>query len=383
MKIGVPKEVVQSERRVAATPDTVQRLVDKGLEVLVQAGAGVYAHFTDDVYRQAGAQVIDSAQELYGQADVVLKVQPPEEWEVEWFKPESNLVSLLRPYENQGRIEALNQRKVSCFSLELIPRISRAQSMDVLSSQANLAGYKAVLMAAERYNAVFPMLMTAAGTVRPARLLVLGVGVAGLQAIATAKRLGAVVLAYDIRSAAKEQVQSLGARFVELDVGIENGEGSGGYARELTEEERRLQQEKLSEIMKQQDIIITTAAVPGRPAPKLISAETVRGMSPGSVIIDLAAESGGNCELTQPGEEIMEGDVLIVGKQNIPSLLATESSRLISRNILNFVQILLDENGNLAVDTNDEIVAASLLAHEGTLVHPLFAKTTDEQSSET
>jgi len=359
---------------MAVSPETIGRLKGKGFSVLVQAGAGLGASIIDSDLAAAGAEIAADAASLYAKADIVAKIQPPTTAEADLLKEGATLVSLLRVYENRPLLERLGQRKVTSYALELVPRITRAQSMDILSSQANLAGYKAVLIAADAYTGLFPMLMTAAGTVRAARVLVIGAGVAGLQAIATARRLGAVVSAFDIRAAVKDQVKSLGAEFVEIDLGIKDGEGKGGYARELNDEERKRQVELLGEVVKKQDIVITTAAVPGRPAPKLISAAAARGMKPGSVIVDLAAESGGNCELTRPDETIREGETTIIGTFNLPSLVAREATNLFARNVMNFLFNLQTEPGTIAMKSDDEIVKGSLVTHAGRIVHPTLTK---------
>jgi len=371
MNIIVLKEYADGENRVAATPETVSKLISKGFTVNVESGAGQLAGWSDEEFIKSGGIVLEF-EKLFQKAGIYLAVQVPNRETIRRFPESSILVSLFKPVENKSLAADLNARKISAFSLELVPRITRAQSMDVLSSQANLAGYKAVLLAAHHYGRLFPTLMTAAGTVKAARLLVIGAGVAGLQAIATAKRLGAVVSAFDIRSASKEQVQSLGASFVEIDLGLSDGEGKGGYARELTANERTRQVELLGKVIEKQDIVITTAAVPGRPAPKLIAASTVNAMRHGSVIVDLAAESGGNCELTHPGDVIVHKGVTLIGTTNIPSLLAPEASALFARNVMNFVLNLKNKEGQFYIDRNDEIVAGTLLTYGGEVVHSLF-----------
>ncbi len=372
MIIGIPKETASDERRVATSPDTVSRLKGKGFSVLIETGAGQTAHFSDESFVKSGAEIAGDRQELFAKADIIAKIQAPSQDEIELFKEGQILVCSLDAYNNKELIQQLAHKKVTTFALELVPRISRAQSMDILSSQANLAGYKAVLMAANAYNGLFPMFMTAAGTVRAAKVLVLGAGVAGLQAIATAKRLGAIVSAFDIRSAVKEEIQSLGAKFVELDLGIGDMQDEGGYARELTDDERKKQSELLGKFMEKMDIVITTAAIPGRPSPKLIMEETVKNMREGSVIVDLAAEGGGNCVLTEPGQTVSPYGVRIIGTLNLPSLLSTEASNLFARNILNFLNNMLDTEGKLEVNPEDEIIAGSLITHQGETVHPNF-----------
>ena len=350
---------------MALVPEVVRKLVDQGLEVIVEAGAGSAAGFTDQAFREAGAEVVAGPGSVLGDADVVLKVQAPSIEEVRLMKPRSTLISFLQPATQAAVVQALAQQGVTAFSLELLPRISRAQSMDALSSQASLAGYKAVIMAADQLGKFFPMLMTAAGTIAPARVLVLGAGVAGLQAIATARRLGAVVEAYDVRPAVKEEVQSLGARFIELE--LEAQEGQGGYAREQSEEFLGRQRALLGERVGAADVVITTAAVPGRRAPVLVTAEMVRGMRPGSVIVDLAAETGGNCELTAPGKVIEVGAVVIDGTLNVPSTVPLHASQLYARNVTNLLQHLL-EDGRVKVDFEDEITKGCCVTYQGEIV---------------
>jgi NAD(P) transhydrogenase subunit alpha len=346
-------------------PDVAKRLVALGLEVAVESGAGVGAGFADDAYRDVGAELVAGPGSVLGAADVVLKVQPPTLDEVRLMKSRSVLLSFLQPATQADVVEALAQQGVTAFSLELLPRISRAQSMDALSSQASLSGYKATLMAANRLGKFFPMLMTAAGTIAPARVLVLGAGVAGLQAIATARRLGAVVEAYDVRPAVKE-VQSLGARFVELE--LEAQEGRGGYAGQQSEDFLARQRQLLAERVAAADVVITTAAIPGRRAPILVTAEMVRGMRPGSVIVDLAAETGGNCESTSPGRVVEVGGVAIDGTLNVPSTVPFHASQLYSRNLFNLLQHLLKE-GKVEIDFKDEITRGCCLTYRGEIVH--------------
>jgi H+-translocating NAD(P) transhydrogenase subunit alpha len=353
VKIGVPKETAAGERRVALGPDAVGRLVSDGFEVLVEAGAGGAAYFDDASYQEAGAGLVTS---VYRDADVVVKVQKPSAEEVAALREGTVLIGFLEPLTDQETTRRLGERGVTAFAMESIPRITRAQSMDALSSQSTVSGYKAVLLAAERLPRFFPMLMTAAGTVTPAKVLVLGAGVAGLQAIATSHRLGAVVWGYDVRPVVKEQVESLGASF--LDVGIVGEETEGGYARELTTEELQRQQQALEERIPEFDAVITTALVPGRPAPKLIPASAVAAMSAGSVIVDLAAETGGNCELTEPGEEVVREGVTIVGFTNLPSTMPAHASQLYSRNVTALLTHLAPE-GELRLDFEDEITAGA------------------------
>jgi NAD(P) transhydrogenase subunit alpha len=360
MRLGVPKETASGERRVALVPDAAARMVKEGVDVLVEAGAGESAGFADEAYRDAGASV-GSREEALG-ADVVVKVQKPSPDEMGLLREGAVVIGFLQPLTDSEGIERLAARGVTAFAMESIPRISRAQSMDALSSQANVGGYKAVLIAAERLPKFFPMLTTAAGTVAPARVLVLGAGVAGLQAIATARRLGAVVSAFDVRPAVKEQVESLGATFLELGVRAE--EAAGGYATELTPEHQAQQQRELSERIADMDVVITTAAIPGRPAPKLIPAEAVKRMRGGSVIVDLAAETGGNCELTVPGEEVVREGVSIVGTFNLPSTMATHASQLYARNVTSLLELLVSD-GELKLDFDDEVVAGACVARPG------------------
>src|SRR5438132_3332827 len=330
MNIGVPKETAANERRVALTPEVAGRLAKSGWAVLVERGAGEAASFGDESYGTAGATLVAAA-EVFGQSDVVLKVQPPSIDETRRCREGAALVASFQPSAERETVSQLAARKVTAFGLALLPRITRAQAMDVLSSQATVAGYKAVLLAAVATGRLFPMLVTAAGTLTPARVLVLGAGVAGLQAIATARRLGGVVWGFDVRPAVKEQVESLGAKF--LDLGVSGEETAGGYAAELTPEQQAQQQAELEKRLPDYDAVITTAAIPGRPAPKLIPAAAVRAMRPGSVIVDLAAETGGNCELTEPGREVVREGVLIVGLLNLPSEMPADASRLYARNV--------------------------------------------------
>ena len=366
MKVGTPKESAPDERRVALVPDTVTRLAQAFLEMNVESGAGAAAYITDDAYRQAGAQIVENAPALLGEADAVLKVEAPTVGEVNLIKSGAVLISFLQPATQGDIVRALAKQGVTAFSLELVPRISRAQSMDALSSQASVAGYKAVLMAAGRLGKFFPMMMTAAGTIPPARVLVMGAGVAGLQAIATARRLGAVVSAYDVRPAVKEEVQSLGATFIEL--ALETQEGEGGYAREQSEEFLRKQRELIGEHVAKSDVVITTAAVPGRRAPLLVTGEMVKGMRPGSVIVDLAAETGGNVELTQVGKDVEVGGVTIIGTRNVPSTMPLHASQLYARNVANLLLHLV-KDGAIVLDFEDEITKGCCVTHGGEIVN--------------
>jgi proton-translocating NAD(P)+ transhydrogenase subunit alpha len=354
--VGVPTESADGERRVALVPESVSRLGKDGISVVVQAGAGERAGFPDDEYREAGAAVADP-----WQAEVVAMVQKPGEQEIASLRDGVVLIAFLQPLTDREGIDRLAERGVIAFAMESIPRITRAQPMDALSSQATVAGYKAVVVAAERLPRFFPMLMTAAGTVAPAKALVLGAGVAGLQAIATARRLGAVVSAFDVRPVVREQVESLGATF--LDLGVVGEETEGGYARELTEDEQRRQQEELERRIPEFDVVITTALVPGRPAPKLIPAAAVVAMRPGSVIVDLAAETGGNCELTEPGSEVVREGVTIVGHTNLPSTMPAHASQLYARNVTALLGHLVSE-GELRLDWDDEITAGTCVTRK-------------------
>jgi NAD(P) transhydrogenase subunit alpha len=372
MRIGVPAETRPGETRVAATPETVKKLAAGGKhQLLVQSGAGVNAAVPDADYQAAGATIVAPAADLYAQSDIVLKVRAPEAGELASLKRGSILIGLLNPYDGAA-IDALAKTGVAGFAMEWLPRITRAQAMDVLSSQANIAGYKAVLLAANEYGRFMPMLMTAAGTVKAARVLVMGAGVAGLQAIATAKRLGAVIEAFDVRPAVKEQVESLGAKFVEVamtDEEKKQAETAGGYAREMSEDYKRRQGELVHERAKAADIVITTALIPGRPAPVLIRADTVKAMKPGSVIVDLAVEQGGNCPLSERDRIVVKHGVKIVGLANLPALVGADASSLYARNLLNFINLLVDpKSGELKLDREDEVIAGSLVCIDGQVV---------------
>jgi NAD(P) transhydrogenase subunit alpha len=358
MRIGVPKEIAPGERRVALVPEVVSRLTGSGFDVLVEKGAGESAAFPDAAFADAGASLVDS---VYGQAEAIVKVQGPTAEEAGRLRRGDVLIGFLQPLTDREGIDRLAAAGVVAFAMESIPRITRAQPMDALSSQATVSGYKGALLAAERLPKFFPMLTTAAGTVPPAKVLVLGAGVAGLQAIATARRLGAVVSGFDVRPVVKEQVESLGATF--LDLGIRGEETAGGYATELTPEQQAQQQAALEERLPDYDVVITTAAIPGRPAPKLIPASAVRAMRPGSVIVDLAAETGGNCELTRPGEVVVEGGVTIVGFTNLPSTMPTHASQLYARNVAALLTHLAPE-GELKLDFTDEITAGACVTRK-------------------
>lgn len=369
MRIGIPAETRPGETRVAATPETVKKLASKH-QVVVQAGAGLHAAATDAAYAAAGA-TIGSAQEAF-QADMVLKVRAPNETERASMRPGTILIGMLNPFDRDN-VAAMAASGLTAFALEAAPRISRAQSMDVLSSQANIAGYKAVMLAANTYQRFMPMLMTAAGTVKAARVLIMGVGVAGLQAIATAKRLGAVIEASDVRPPVKEQVESLGAKFIDVpfitDEEREIAQGVGGYARPMPADWIRRQGELVHERAKLADIIITTALIPGRAAPILISEATVQAMKPGSVIVDMAIEQGGNCPLTELGKTVVKHGVYIIGEPNLAALVAADASALYARNVLDFLKLVIDKEDKFVIDREDEIVRATLLCHDGDVTH--------------
>jgi H+-translocating NAD(P) transhydrogenase subunit alpha len=378
MKVAVVKERRAHERRVAASPDTVKRMTTMGLDIVAEGGAGEGAGFTDAAFAAAGAAIVANAEAAVGDADLVLKVQRPliggdgSIDELHLMKRGAALIGMLQPLQNPGDAEAYAGAGISAFAMELVPRITRAQAMDVLSSQANLAGYKAVIDAADEFNRAFPMMMTAAGTIKAARVLVMGAGVAGLQAIATARRLGAIVSATDVRAAAKEQVESLGATFITVDEdAARSAETAGGYAREMGEDYQRRQREKVTEALKRTDVVICTALIPGRPAPVLLSEAMVAAMAPGSVIVDLAVEAGGNVEGSRPGETVTTANgVRVIGHLNMPSRIAADASQLYARNLLSFLALIVDKEGRLAIDLNDEIIKATLLTRDGAIVNP-------------
>ena len=366
MLIGVPAETTAGETRVAVTPETVKKLVASGHVLKVQSGAGVAASVTDAAYQAAGAEITDVATAFA--ADIVLKVRTPDDHEAARMKPGAVLIGMLNPFDATG-LQRLATAGVTGFALEAAPRTTRAQSMDVLSSQANIAGYKAVMIAADRYQRFFPMLMTAAGTVKAARVVILGVGVAGLQAIATAKRLGAVIEASDVRPSVKEQVESLGAKFIDVPYETaeekEAAEGVGGYARPMPQSWLDRQKAEVAKRVAQADVVITTALIPGRAAPVLVTQEMVESMKPGSVIVDLAAAQGGNCPLTQPGQTVVHHGVTLVGETNLPALVAADASALYARNVLDFLKLIINPEGALHLNRDDDIVVACLVAHEG------------------
>ena len=363
VRVGVPKESQPGERRVALVPSLVKQFDKLGVELLMEKGAGIESGFDDSDYE--GVKFAKSANDLYSRADVLLKVQPPSVEDAGKLREGSILIGFLTPHEGDSRIKSLVKNRITSFAMELVPRITRAQTIDALSSQASISGYKAVLLAANLSPRLFPMLTTAAGTIKPSRVVVVGAGVAGLQAIATAKRLGAIVEAYDVRSATKEEVQSLGGKFI--DTGVK-AEGEGGYARELTDEERSKQAEVLASHIAKADAVITTAAIPGRPAPKIIDKATVERMKRGAVIIDLAAETGGNCELTKAGKDIDHNGVIVSGPKNVPSSLCQHASEMYARNLYNLLALII-KDGEIALDWDDQVQADSCLTHDGTVRH--------------
>jgi H+-translocating NAD(P) transhydrogenase subunit alpha len=375
MKIGIPKERRPDEARVAASPDTVKRLAGRGVDVLVEAAAGERARFADQSFAAAGATLVDDPATLYRDADIVLKVRRPlasgegELDEMALLRPGQVLIGMLDPYQNPDQVAAYAKAGVVAFALELLPRTTRAQAMDVLSSQANLAGYRAVIDGLAEFDRVMPMLMTAAGTVPPAKVFVIGAGVAGLQAIATARRLGAVVSATDIRPAAKEEIESLGAKFV--GVVKEDAATAGGYAKELSEEDKQQQAEMVAQHLKTQDLVITTAQIPGRRAPRLVTHAMLESMRPGSVVVDLAVESGGNVEASKVGQVVDINGVKIVGHANLPARLAPATSALYARNLLNFVDLLIDpDTKELVINESDDLIKGALITKDGKVVHP-------------
>jgi len=364
IKLGIPRETAKGERRVAIDPFVIGRLSKLGVQIFVEKGAGKAALISDTQFE--GATMVGSAQELCEKSDIIWRVQAPTADEIAMMRNGSVLIGTLMAHNNIAMLKALQDKKITSFAMELVPRISRAQSMDVLSSQAGIAGYKAAIMGADIAPRFLPMLTTAAGTIRPSKVIVIGVGVAGLQAIATAKRLGAIVEAYDVRPETAEQIESLGAKAITLSI---SATGEGGYARELSSEEREQQQQELAEYISTADVLITTAAVPGKPAPKIIPESTVKGMKEGAVIIDLAAEGGGNCTLTKPGETIKHGDVVIHAPLDVASQVPVHASEMYAKNLFNFMQLLIDENGDYVPDFGDEIVIGALLTKDGDVMH--------------
>ena len=363
LTLGVPRELSETEKRVALVPEVISKFRKLGVQVVVEAGAGAGALIPDTAFD--GAEVLASTDELYQRADVMLFVSPPDSVAINRVSEGSVVVGFMAAHTDPERVKLMRDRKITAFSVELIPRISRAQSMDALSSQASVAGYKAVLLAAQTSGKFFPMLTTAAGTIRPSKALIIGAGVAGLQALATARRLGAITFGYDVRPETREQIESLGANFIDLSV---QAAGEGGYARELTDEERQQQQEALAEHIARMNVVITTAAIPGRPAPKIITQAMVEGMMPGSVIIDIAAETGGNCDVTRAGETVVHDGVSIVGPVNLASQLAMDSSEMYARNLYNYLSPMITE-GQFEPDWEDQVMAESVLTHAGEIKH--------------
>jgi H+-translocating NAD(P) transhydrogenase subunit alpha len=376
MIIAVPKETYPGERRVALVPAAVPALMKGGNRVRIETRAGVTAGFTDDAFRQAGAEVVTDRGELYHSADVLLQVRgfgsnsQSSEGELELFRDGLVIVAPFDPLGNPSAVQRVAERGATLFAMELIPRITRAQSMDVLSSMATIAGYKSVILAANMLPKMFPLMMTAAGTLTPAKVFIIGAGVAGLQAIASARRLGAVVQAYDVRPAVKEQVESLGAKFVEMPLETTGAEAAGGYAKQLGEEFYRKQRELMARVVAASDVCITTAAIPGKPSPRLITADAVRGMAPGSVIIDLAAERGGNCELTKADQVVVENGVTILGPTNLPSDIPTHASQMLAKNLTNFLRLITARDGQFYLNLDDEVVRQTLAAYRGEVVSP-------------
>ena len=368
MNVAIPKENLENETRVAATPGTVKELVKLGLNVFVESEAGCNAHFSDEAYINAGATILDSKKDIFSKADIVLKVMPPTLDQIVLLQPKSTMVSFCQTTVDLDTVKALKEQTVTGFSMHLIPRTTLAQKMDALSSQANIAGYKAVLMAASKLGVYMPLLMTAAGTIRPAKVLVLGAGVAGLQAIATAKRLGSQVEAFDVRPVVKEQVESLGAKFIEVESKDDEGIGDGGYAKETSDDYKKRQQELIHDHISKSDVVVTTALIPGRPAPVLITNTMVDAMKPGSIIMDLASENGGNCELTKKDEIIVHNGVTIDGTSNIPGSMPVHASELYAKNITAFLTYMI-KDGQLELDLNDEIISGALYTHLGEITH--------------
>ena len=368
MYVAIPKEINSLEPRVAATPGSVKQIIKSGLNVFVESGAGMNSFISDEEYQNAGATIISSSQELLSNSDITLKVLPPSNEEIDLLKEESIFISFCQTTRDLETVNLLAKKSISAFSMHLIPRTTLAQKMDALSSQANIAGYKAVLIAASRLGVYMPLLMTAAGTIRPSKVLILGAGVAGLQAIATAKRLGAQVEAFDVRPVVKEQVESLGAKFIEVESESNDGVGDGGYAKETSEDYKKKQQELIHEHISKSDAVITTALIPGRPAPILIPTTMVESMKPGSVIMDLAAENGGNCELTQKDKVVNHNQIIIDGTSNLPGSMPVHASELYSKNVAAFLTYMV-KDGQLNLDMEDEIISGSLYSHNNEITH--------------
>ena len=368
MKISIPKETIQDESRVAATPLSVKELIKAGYKVNIETGAGTSSFISDDNFKKAGANIVNSTKELFKDSDIIIKVAAPTSDEIELMPKDSILVSFFQPTIELEKVKSISNKNITGLSMHLVPRTTLAQKMDALSSQANIAGYKAVLMGSSHMNVYMPLLMTAAGTIRPAKVLILGAGVAGLQAIATAKRLGAQVEAFDVRPEVKEQVESLGAKFVEVSSEFDDGVGEGGYAKETSDEYKKKQQELIKEHISKADMVVTTALIPGRKAPILIGKDVVELMKPGSVIMDLAAENGGNCEVTEKDKIITHNDVIVDGTSNIPATMPVHASELYAKNISALVLYMTKEN-NLNLDMDDEIISGSTFTHQGTITH--------------
>jgi NAD(P) transhydrogenase subunit alpha len=381
MILGIPNETLEGEKRVAIVPGHVPLLQKQGFIVHLESGAGLSAGFTDKMYEEEGVRIIKNAEDLFTESKIIVHVRglgtsnDKNAGYINKLKENQILIGLLDPFNNPDIVKELASKKIKSFAMELIPRITRAQSMDVLSSQANIAGYKAALMAADSLPKMFPMMMTSAGTITPARVFVIGAGVAGLQAIATCNRLGAIVSAYDIRPIVKEQVQSLGAKFVEFDLETESTEDKGGYAKEMDAAFYKKQQQMMSQVISENDVVIATAAVPGKKAPVLVTKDMVSGMKQGSVILDLAAEQGGNCEVTEPGSTVEVGGVTVIGPLNIPSMVAFHASQMYSKNITNFLALMV-KDGKLEIDTEDEIISGSLVTDGGAVVHEAVKQAT-------
>ena len=375
MIVGVPKEPEGQERRVALTPGVIPALKQIGLSVMVEAACGEQAGYTDEAFQAKGAEVVSTRAEVFSKADIILQVRSfgtnsDFHNDLASFKPDQVVIGMMDPLGSAEAVREASSRGVAGFALELLPRITRAQQMDVLSSMATIAGYKAALIAAEKLPKFFPLLMTAAGTVSPAHVLIMGAGVAGLQAIATAKRLGAAVEAYDVRPAVKEQVESLGAKFVRLDLDTQDAEDQGGYAKALSEDQQRRQRELLAKVISSSDVVITTALVPGQKAPILVTEDMVKRMAPGSLVVDLAAEQGGNCELTKLNETVVQHGVTILGPVNLPGTVAFHASQMYSKNLVNFIKLFVNKEGQLNIDRNDEIIQGTLVTQGGEVVHP-------------
>ena len=368
MKISIPKETIHDETRVAATPQSVKELIKAGYEVNIETGAGTSSFISDDNFKNAGANIVNTTNELFKDSDIIIKVAAPTSDEIELMPKDSILVSFFQPTIELEKVKSISNKNITGLSMHLVPRTTLAQKMDALSSQANIAGYKAVLMGSSHMNVYMPLLMTAAGTIRPAKVLILGAGVAGLQAIATAKRLGAQVEAFDVRPEVKEQVESLGAKFVEVSSESDDGVGEGGYAKETSDEYKQKQQELIKEHISKADMVVTTALIPGRKAPILIGKDVVELMKPGSVIMDLAAENGGNCEVTEKDKIITHRDIIVDGTSNIPATMPVHASELYAKNISALVLYMTKEN-NLNLDMGDEIISGSTFTHEGKITH--------------